>query len=254
MLSAGDIGSWLLQTATAAGTVALAFFIALPSKWGEKHLGFQFDAKLERLKDGQNQEIEKLKEQLAHIGDRGKRSNEMEFAAIRIVWEGFVEAYLSTATCAFASVEYPDFLRMGEEEKEAVISGSNLLDDEKDRMRKAKDPNREFVAIVNWQQIARAGREQHELRLLIRKQRIFMPKRLSDQFMDAVKKLTSVYVHRKISFEHKGGLDPFGGPVLDFISNHEVMFDELCAAANERLFRDEKKDVPIKEFEVVKNG
>jgi hypothetical protein len=170
------------------------------------------------------------------------------------VWEGFVEAYLSTATCAFASVEYPDFLRMGEEEKEAVISGSNLLDDEKDRIRKAKDPNREFVAIVNWQQIARAGREQHELRLLIRKQRIFMPKRLSDQFMDAVKKLTSVYVHRKISFEDKGGLDPFGGPVLDFISNHEAMFDELCAAANERLFRHEEKDVPIKKFEVVKNG
>jgi len=39
MLSAGDIGSWLLQTATAAGAVALAFIIALPTKWGEKHLG-----------------------------------------------------------------------------------------------------------------------------------------------------------------------------------------------------------------------
>jgi hypothetical protein len=178
----------------------------------------------------------------------------MEFAAIRAVWESFVEAYLSTATCAYASVEFPDFLRMSEEEKEAVISGSNLSDDEKDRIRKAKDPNREYVAILNWQQIARAGRDQHELRLLIRKQRIFMPRQLGDQFTDAVAKLTGVYVHRKMSFQDRGGIDPFGGPVQEFILSHETMFDRLCAAANERLFRDEKKDTTIKKFEVVKNG
>jgi hypothetical protein len=122
-------------------------------------------------------------------------------------------------------------------------------------MRTAKDPNREYVAIRNWQQITTAGREQHELRLLIRKQRIFMPKQLSDQFMDAVEKLTGVYVHRKLSFQHTGTMDPFGGPVNEFILSHEAMFDQLCAAANERLFRDEKKaDVPTKKFEVVKNG
>lgn len=121
-------------------------------------------------------------------------------------------------------------------------------------MRSAKDPNREYVAIRNWQQIAKAGREQHELRLLIRKQRIFMPKQLSEQFMDSVAKLTSVYVHRKMSFQHAGGIDPFGGPVEEFILSHEAMFDRLCAAANERLFRDEKKNTPVKKFEVVKNG
>ncbi|HZV07274.1 MAG TPA: hypothetical protein VE999_19480 [Gemmataceae bacterium] len=253
-INIGDIVSWLLQTATAAGAAVVAFLVLLPSKYGERYLGFRFDQKLALLKDQQNQEIEKLKEQLNHLSDRGKRSNEMEFSAIKSIWEAFVEAYLSTATCAFASVEFPDFLRMSEEEKEAVISGSNLLDEEKDRMRKAKDPNREYVAILNWQQIARAGREQQELRLLIRKQRIFMPKQLSDQFMDAVTKLTSVYVHRKMSFQHKGTIDPFGGPVQEFILSHETMFDQLCAAANERLFRYEKNDLPIKKFEVVKNG
>ena len=81
-----------------------------------------------------------------------------------------------------------------------------------------------------------------------------MPKQLSDQFMDAVTKLTSVYVHRKMSFQVKGTMDPFGGPVQEFILSHESMFDQLCAAANARLFRDEKKDAPIKKFEVIKNG
>jgi hypothetical protein len=248
-----DIVSWLLQTAAASGAALIVFIGLLPTKYGERYLGFHFDQKLAQLKDQQNQEIEKLREQLNHLSDRGRRSNEMEFAAIRVVWESFVEAYLSTATCAYASVEFPDFFRMSDEEREAVISGSDLLEEEKDRMRKAKDPNREYVAILNWQQIARAGRDQHELRLLIRKQRIFMPKQLGDQFMGAVTKLTGVYVHRKMSFQDRERIDPFDGPVQEFILSHEVMFDHLCAAANERLFRDEK-NTPIKKFEVVKNG
>jgi hypothetical protein len=239
MLSAGDVGSWLLQTATAAGAVAIAFIIALPTKWGEKNLGFHFDAKLERLKDGQNQEIEKLKEQLAHIGDRGKRSNEMEFAAIKLVWESFVEAYLATTTCAFGMVQYPDLLHMPDADKEAFISGSDFSDQEKDRLRNAADPSREYVSIVNWQQIARAGREQHEARLLLRKQRIFMPKDLSDQFMDAIAKLTSVYIQRKLGFQNPGHHDPFGGPIPEFLGSHEQLFNQLSSASNERLFRDE---------------
>jgi hypothetical protein len=255
-LGTAEIVSWLFQTLAAASAAFVGFLILLPTKYGERYLGFHFEQKLAQLKDRQTQEIEKLKEQLNHLSDRGKRSNEMEFAAIRLVWESFVEAYLSIATCAMAHVEYPDFLRMSDAEKEAVISGSDLTAEEKDRMRQAGDPNREYVAIRTWQQIDRAGREQYQLRLLIRKQRIFMPKQLSDQFMDAVAKLTSVYIHRRLSFQNTGGRDPFGGPVIEFIETHEAMFDQLCTAANERLFRDEKSALtkPNKKFEVVKNG
>jgi hypothetical protein len=255
-MTVSDIVSWLLQTAVAAGAAFVAFLILLPTKYGEKYLAFHFDQKLAELKDRQGQEIEKLKERLNHLSDRGKRSNEMEFAAIRLVWESFVDAYLSTATCAMGHVEYPDFLRMADAEKETIISGSDLTDEEKDRMRKTKDPNREYVAIRNWQQIVRAGKDQFNLRLLIRKQRIFMPRNLSGQFMDAVAKMTSVYIHRKLSFESPGTRDPFGGPVTEFIESQEAMFDRLCTAANERLFRDETDATakPRKRFEVVKNG
>jgi hypothetical protein len=114
-INISDIASWFLQVVTATGAALAALIALLPTKYGERYLGFHFDQKLAQVKDKQNQEIEKLKEQLNHLSDRGKRSNEMEFAAIRAVWESFVEAYLSTATCAFASVEFPDFLRMNEE-------------------------------------------------------------------------------------------------------------------------------------------
>jgi hypothetical protein len=236
----GELAAFLLQTAIAAGVATTAFFILLPSKFGEKYLGYHFDRKLAELKDGQNQEIEKLKEQLAHLGDRGKRSNEMEFAAIKLVWESFVEAYLSTVTCAIAALEYPDFTRLPDPDKEAFISGSDISDHDKDRLRKSADQNKEYAAIMTWQQIARAGREQHEVRLLLRKQRIFMPKDLSDQFMAAISKLTAVYVWRRMAFQNPRTTDSFGGPVTEFINNHEQMFDQLASLSNARLFRDER--------------
>ncbi len=70
--------------------------------------------------------------------------------------------------------------------------------------------------------ILRAGRAQHEARLLLRKQRIFMPKELSEPFAKAIAQLTGVYVHRKLSFQNPGARrDPFGGPVEVFIFSHE---------------------------------
>jgi hypothetical protein len=238
MISWGEVASWLLQTAVAAGVALTAFVVLLPTKLAEKYLGFHFDQKLEGLKDQQNQQIEKLKEQLAHFSDRGKRSNEMEFAAIKLVWERFVEAYLATTTCALAFVEHPDFTRMSDADKEAFISESDFSERDKDRLRRTADQNKEYVAIVTWQQIARAGREQHEARLLLRKQRIFMPKELSDQFMEAIGKLAAVYVQRKIGSQSPGA-DGFGGPIPEFLNSHEQMFEQLATLSNTRLFRDE---------------
>jgi hypothetical protein len=163
----------------------------------------------------------------------------MEFAAIKLVWESFVEAYLATTTCALAFVEHPDFTRMPDADKEAFISESNFPDRDKDRLRRAADQNKEYVAIVTWRQIARAGREQHEARLLLRKQRIFMPKDVSDQFMEAIAKLSAVFIQRKMGSQSLGSTDGFGGPIPEFLNNHEQMFEQLAALSNSRLFRDE---------------
>jgi len=117
MPTSTEILSWLGQATLAMGGAFGLFMIALSTKFGDKLIAFQFDKRLGVVKDAQNHEIEKLREQLSHLGDRGKRSNEMEFAAIKLVWDGFVEAYLATATCAMSFVEYPDFLRMSDARK-----------------------------------------------------------------------------------------------------------------------------------------
>src|SRR4030081_3299790 len=80
-------------------------FIMLPTKFGEKYLSFHFDRKLADLKDAQNQKIESLKEQLNHLGDRGKRSNEREYEALSDIWGQFVDAFDSTERCVTQFIE-----------------------------------------------------------------------------------------------------------------------------------------------------
>ena len=112
-VSGAEIASWLLQTAIATGVATSAFFVLLPTKFGEKYLSFHFDRKLADLKDAQNQKIEALKEQLNHLGDRAKRSNEREYEALSDIWGQFVDAFDSTERCVTQFIEHPDFDRLG---------------------------------------------------------------------------------------------------------------------------------------------
>jgi hypothetical protein len=60
--------------------------LLLPTKLGEALVQFRVGKALESFKADQSRELEQLKERLSHLGDRGRRSNEMEFAAIEKVW------------------------------------------------------------------------------------------------------------------------------------------------------------------------
>src|SRR5882724_510692 len=97
---------------------ALGAALLLPTKLGEALIQFRINKllegfkseqsrELERLKAEQGRELERLKEQLNHLGDRGRRSNEMEFEAIETVWKAFVKAWLSANTCVGAMISIP---------------------------------------------------------------------------------------------------------------------------------------------------
>jgi hypothetical protein len=241
-VSGAEIATWLLQTAAAAGVATTAFFVLLPTKFGEKYLGFHFDRKLADLKDAQNQKIEKLKEQLAHLGDRGKRSNELEFTAIRAVWEKFVEAWLSTYSCIAMMIQIPDFPRMQNDELLAFLETTDFSGGEKKIFMEATDRTKAYSDIVNWRAIARAGQEIFDARLLLRKQRIFMPHEIRKQFADALDILSAAQVERRLRVEHRHiPSSDWGDGVQKFIKQADRMFEELADAANARLFRDESQ-------------
>lgn len=70
-----EIYPWLVSGV--GGFIGAA--LLLPTKLGQSLLQFRIDKTLEDFKAERNRELEKLKDQLNHVADRGRRSNEMEF-------------------------------------------------------------------------------------------------------------------------------------------------------------------------------
>jgi hypothetical protein len=90
-----QIYPWIV--AAAGGFLGAA--LLLPTKLGEALFSYRLGKALEGFKADRTLELEHLKEQLGHVGDRGRRSNELEFTSIELVWRAFVKAWLSTNTC-----------------------------------------------------------------------------------------------------------------------------------------------------------
>lgn len=234
---------WLLQTASAAAVAFVAFVVLLPTKIGEGYLKFRFEKELEQFKDGQNRQIESLREQLNHLGDRGKRSNEMEFAAIKSVWEKFVEAFLATSACVALLIQIPAFESMSDEEFESFLTTTGFSDAQKFQMRNATDRKESYSSLLLWRAIWRAQNENFEARLLLRKQGIFMPANLKDQFRAAIDVLVATQIEQQVS-QHKDSGIGYEKRIY-FSKEGEAIFDRLSALANQRLFRNEVGDQQI---------
>jgi hypothetical protein len=91
----------LTDNLTFVGQAALASAATLwvaSTKIGERLLNHRLEKQLAKFKHEQDQAIEGLRAELAHIADRGKHSNQREFDALSGLWEQFVDAFLSTNT------------------------------------------------------------------------------------------------------------------------------------------------------------
>jgi hypothetical protein len=164
----GSIFLWLLQTVISAGFI-LAFFGLAPAKLGERLLGHYLDQRLSSVRHEQNEKIEELKAQLAHLSDRGSRSNEREYNALTAVWDKFVEAYLSTHTCVISFIQHPDLDRLNNDEINAFLSSEDVSDRQRQAILSASDKNKAYSDVVQIRQINRALKDTFEARILLRK-------------------------------------------------------------------------------------
>ncbi len=212
--------------------------LLLPTKLGDALFNYRLGKALEGYKADQNRELERLREQLSHVGDRGKRSNEMEFSAIKLVWEKFVEAFLATNRCIAQIIESPDLRAMNEEEFETYLTATDFSDSQKQQLRKAPDRQKTYFDIITWRSIVRAQNENFDTLLLLRKQSIFMPPALKDEFTKALDILVGAQVEQQMDHQHRqSGIG--WEKRSDLLENGEAMFAALDAAANQRLFREE---------------
>src|SRR6266850_8219451 len=127
---------WL--TGAIGGLLGAAFL--LPTKLGEAIIKFGYDRNLEAFKAEQSRDLESVKERFSHLGDRGKRSNELEFSATRAVWEQFMEAYAATDAAIAGFVELPDLARYSEEERQAYLNSTDFSPLQKQQVLEASNP------------------------------------------------------------------------------------------------------------------
>jgi hypothetical protein len=216
--------------------------LLLPTKLGEALVQFRVGKALESFKADQSRELEQLKERLSHLGDRGRRSNEMEFAAIEKVWCVFVKAWLSANTCVGAAMTIPRFSTMTADETQSFLASSDLNERERESLLKATNREKEYAAILAWRMVVDAGKDIYQARLTLREQRIFMPADLTKIFSDTIERMSGAQIERRLHLEnpHIPAFN-YGKASTDWISDCLPVFEELANAANDRLFRQERQ-------------
>jgi hypothetical protein len=238
MVSGSDLAVWLLQTVIAAGTATAAFFVLLPSKIGEKYISFHFDRKLADLRDVQNQKIEALKEQLGHLGDRGKRSNEREYEALSNIWNQFVDAFEATEQCVTQFIEHPDFERLNAEEIDAFLNATDFTDDQKREFRSSSDKNKLYTRTITWKNIAKAHNQIFELRGALKKRGIFVPEDLRHIYEEAIEFCSKAEIHEFVRFRHPDSRLDNDAP-LKFYDGKDKTFKRVMEATSARLLRND---------------
>ena len=221
----------------AIGSTLTALLLLIP-KFGEMFFKARFDRALETYKADQNRDIEALRERVNHISDRGRRSNENEFNALRSIWEKFIEAYYSTYGAVINFIQFPPLNTMVDDRiAEFLISDDFDASTVRDILA-AKDREQSFSRAYTWRQINQAGKDNFACIQELRRQRVFISDDIRRQFSSALEICTGAQAQRQVdhAVPHAGR----SGMFIDrFLADGDRAVDALATAVKKRLFRDE---------------
>ena len=203
---------------------------------GEKLFGHWLDGRLQRqkeahevrlaeLKSEQDRQIEKLRGDIGHLQDRGKHSNEREYAATAEIWEKFVDMYHATRVAISGSFQYPDLERMSESALASFLENEDALTrEQKTAVVDAENKSDKFSRFINTNNIIKAQHTNYDFRQLIDKRGIFIPKTLKEQFEQGVE-LCSAAIEQRYAERNGAGLT--ANYVQEFLGNGPSAFEAL---------------------------
>jgi hypothetical protein len=148
------------------GTIAVVAF----TKLGDRVSEYLVSRQVEAFKHGLETQIEQLRARLAHITDRGARSNELEYAAVVAAWENFVDAYIATHNCIVSFISHPDFARMSDDDVVRYLKTTDFSDIQQKQVLEASDKNKMYSKVTELRFIAKAGSAIFDARSVLRKQ------------------------------------------------------------------------------------
>jgi hypothetical protein len=153
LLDWSSISSWLLQTFAASGVAILGFIGLRSTALGERLFSHHLDRKITELKHSQNEAIEALRADLAHITDRGRRANEKEFDALSSIWDSFVDAFLKTNQAVVSFMSFPDLDTLSAADLTAFLETSELSSPQRQQVLSATKKVDMYSKIVGREQL-----------------------------------------------------------------------------------------------------
>jgi hypothetical protein len=134
----------------------------------------------------------------------------------------------------------PILTRLSPEELDGFLTTTGFSKEQCDQIRDAADHNDMYVKIVSWRFIAAAAVKIFDARLLLRKQRIFMPEDLRAQFKGLIDLFSGAQVERQLQVQHPNiPRNQWGNAVSRFHQEGERSVEALAVSVNQRLFRHE---------------
>lgn len=167
---------------------------------GERFLNHHLEKKVADLKHTHDRDIEGLRSDLAHLQDRGRRANELEFEAVTKVWHCFVDAWLKTQQAIIEFMSFPDLDELSESDLTTFLDSTELSKPQREQLQNAKDKKEMYSKIIRLRNINKAGAAIYEGRQVLRTNGIFISASVANSFKDAFDKLSAAHVERSMEF------------------------------------------------------
>ena len=239
----------LLHALASVGLTAAALWVA-GRFLGEKLFGHWLDGRLQRqkqarevelakLKSEQDRQIEKLRGDIGHLQDRGRRANEQEFSALATIYDKLEDLFDATNRCVSVYVSAPNLDRMDDEALIRFLEENKFTPGEKAALQNAKDRPATFSQVMALRSVAQAQGAYDDFRTALDRQSIFIPKTLVDQFLAAGGLCPGAIAVRNADAR---GRRPQGmKDELVFLQKRSQVLNEIRDAVRERLQYEDRK-------------
>ena len=230
-------------------TISL-LFILLQTPFGtrvfDSTFRYYFDKKISDLKHLQDRaladvkhvyerNVEELRAELSHFTDRSKHSNEREYQALIAAWESFVAAYYATLACVARMTSHPDFNQMPNTELEDFLNTSDLDAASRQYIRNSTDKNAAYGRVHDVRIQNEAQKAIWQAREIVRKQSVFIPGDIENQFETTLSFLNSVWAENYVNLTARGSVELTNS--LELVSSGDRMRGALRDAVRNRVLR-----------------
>lgn len=225
---------------TVAGIVGLALALF---KWlGEKWVDSRFEKELERYKNEQQQELERLKHKINSLLDRTVRLHTKEYEVLPELWGRLIDAYMASAGYLAHFQSYPDVGRMRDDELDDLLSRSPFTAVQKQDIKDSGKRQNAYIELADFYKYRDAMSRLQDFNDHFRKNGIFVEPALKAQ-MDLLLKL----IWHAVT-EHKTNQEDKPVPRLredrkKYDSDGKPLLDAIEAAVQDRLWSSTRVEV-----------